>query len=203
MSALCLAVLRYVLRAGQICFSEAEDKEPVRVGVGPIKILQEVVIVGDPKRVQTGIPVLYIGGKRHAFDLGRNLVRRESVGSEHLNDVQEKDLADCVGRGSGSVQVGDVNRVLKINLEDLLDLGIAAIAEAFPVALIDQKFVLVEGNDITHSRACAEQVCIFVGLPTADIDGDDAQQFGCVAAFERVLDERGLHDPDQGLSVGR
>ena len=68
----CLAVLRYVLSSRPGLFSEAEDKEPVRVGVGPIKILQEVVIVGDPKRVQTNIPVLYIGGKRHAFDLGRN-----------------------------------------------------------------------------------------------------------------------------------
>ena len=52
--------------------SEAEDRrDPVQVDVAPIKILQEVVIVGDPKRVQTNFPVLYIGGKRHAFDFRR------------------------------------------------------------------------------------------------------------------------------------
>ena len=39
----------------------------------------------------------------------------------------------------------DVDGVGQVDLENLLDLGLAAVAAAFAVALIDQEFVIVEG----------------------------------------------------------
>ena len=72
---------------------------------------------------------------------------------------------------------GDVNCASQINLENLFDLGFAAvIATAFAVALVHQELVTVDGKDLAYAGAGGQEVGVLVGRAGANVDGDDAQQ---------------------------
>ena len=58
--------------------------------------------------------------------------------------------------------------------EDLLHSRTASVAESVTVALIDEEFMIVDRNDVAHTRPLGEQVAIFMGCSGSNIDCDDA-----------------------------
>ena len=73
--------------------------------------------------------------------------------------VRARDDIEEQGLGNGSVAAAvpfmELTSValVEIDLEDPLDLGLAAVAQAFAVALVDQQFVIVERDDFAHAGA--------------------------------------------------
>ena len=95
----------------------------------------------------------------------------------------------------------------QVNLEELFHLGfvagrIVASLKSLAIALVDQEFVIIEGDYFADARAGGEQVGVLVSVSGKDIDGHDAQQFGGIATQFGVLDQSILHDADQRAAIG-
>src|SRR5882757_2812012 len=191
------------LRAAQVSVREAEDEELVGIGIGTGEVLQEIVVVGHPEGVNRVTLVFQIRAEGSSFNLGRDLVHSKPVCGKYLDHIQQKSLAHGASSSLGSIQVGDVNRAVQIDLEDLLHLGLAAIAEAFAVAFVYHEFVVVESSDVADAAAGGQQICILVCCAAGgDVDGDHAQQIRCIATLSGILDERVLHNADESLTIG-
>ena len=126
--------------------------------------MKEVVVVGDPEGVDLDAVDDNIRAECGAFDLGWDLVRGDAAGVEGGDDVEEESLLERVGLGFRAGHVADVCRSLKIDFEDLFDLGFfsGGVCEAFAVTLVDEELVVVKGNDVADTRAGGEDVWILV-----------------------------------------
>ena len=166
--------LRHEHRAVEVRVGEAEHEELVRPG----RVRHEVVVVGDPERVldqavrrrrpgrTPGLRSWTGSGSRRCRS--RCSARRRCRGTADLPTA-------CSGR-LRAVHAGDVVGAREVDLEDLLDFGLAAVAQALAVALVDQELVVVEGHDLADARAAGELVAVFVRGARRDVDRDDAQQ---------------------------
>ena len=126
-------------------------------------------------------------------------------------DARRGELGDDVDRGQGAlgqrersgggcIQVGHVGGAGGVDLEDVLDQRRIAVAEAGAVALEDEEFVIVDGDDLADAGASGQQIGVFLGRAGGDVDGDEAQQLGL--AERAVLQQRALDRTDQRLAVG-
>ena len=91
----------------------------------------------------------------------------------------------------------------QVDFEELFHFGVAAVAAAFAVALVDQEFVIVEREDFAYAGAGCEQVGVFVwfsrcGCRWSRCAADLLASPPCGG----ILDQRVLHDADQRLAVG-
>src|SRR5215475_10179326 len=101
-------LLRHEFRTVEVVVGEAEDKKLVRVDaslrdVGTVVVLEEVVVVGDPERVEFFAVEGDVGAEGDAFDLGGNRCRSEANvgGLECRKYVEEQVLVDRDGYSSG------------------------------------------------------------------------------------------------------
>src|SRR5262249_30669676 len=147
------------------------------ISVGAVKILKEVVVVTYPQGVVHDAVQLHICTKSNAFDFGRNLIGCNAVLAENIDNIQEESLVHSVGSGGCPIHVLHIDCASKVNLENLLHLGVAVVAAAFTVALINQEFVVIEGDDLADTGARCQEVCEFVRRASSEeIDHDHAEQ---------------------------
>jgi hypothetical protein len=77
---------------------------------------------------------------------------------------------------------------VEVNLEELLDHCVVAIGAAVAIAFVDEKFMIVEGENLAHAGAGGEQVPVLMrSLSAGDVKGDDAQQLALRLASGGVL----------------
>src|SRR5215475_5722573 len=100
-------LLRNESRTIEVVVGEAEDKELVRVDAGlrdggTVVVLEEVVVVGDPERVELFAVEGDVGAEGNAFDLGGNRCRSEANvgGFKRRKYVEEQVLVDRDGHSS-------------------------------------------------------------------------------------------------------
>ena len=157
----------------------------------------------ETHKVCTRAPLFQTSGpKVMPSILAGNIAGRHAGGGEGFHNVEEQRLRDGIRGGRGSIHVPDVGGAVEIDFEDLLNLGVAPIGTAVTVALVDQKFVVVERQHLAHAGARSEQVAVLV-LQTSglDVDDHDTEQVCGGALLVSVLDERVLHDADQRPAI--
>ncbi len=85
----------------------------------------------------------HVGAEGQALDLGRDLVGAVAVGFQDGHHVDEQRLVDRRGLAADRGQRADVGGAADVDREQLLDLGLAAVAQAIAVALVDDELVIV------------------------------------------------------------
>jgi hypothetical protein len=179
------------LRAGQVGVGETEDEELVGVGdhvaVRVRHGLQEIVVVGDPESVGDGFTLLQVRAEGEAFDFGRNVARRNSVGGEDGNDIEEERLRNRVRGGGGAVHFADVDGAIEIDFEELFYFSLVGVGAAVTIAFVDQEFMFVERDEFADPGARGEQIGELMSDPAGrDVDGDHAEKIGRLPAFVGV-----------------
>ena len=95
---------------------------------------------------------VHVGAEGDALDLGGDVNGADAAGDQRGDDVQERGLGECerrqVGRAGDLAHVGGA---LESDAEELLHDGGAAVTQALAVALVEQKVVVVDGQDLAHA----------------------------------------------------
>src|SRR6516164_838548 len=185
---------RHVVR--EIVISEAEYEKLVRVRYRRhIRGLQqEIVIVGNPQRVELGVLIgPDVRAECNPFDLRRDAIGGDTVAGKRRDEIQEQSLSDGMRGCRESVLVGDVHRAGKVDLKELFYDSVVArpVAGAlapFTVAFIYEEFVTVDGQNFVDALSRCEQVRVLLGRSAGDVDGDDAQKIRSSAALACILD---------------
>ena len=88
---------------------------------------QEVVVVGDPESVDVDLALFHVRTEGDAFDLGGNVAGGYAVAGKQVNDIEKQALTNNIGQCRGRAHVADVGCAVQVDLEKLLDHGVAAI----------------------------------------------------------------------------
>jgi len=108
--------------ARQILIREAEYKKLVRIRYRRhIRGLQqEVIVVGNPQRVNPGVVIdPDVRTERNPLDLRRDAIGGDTVIGKRRDEIQEQSFADGV-RGCGEpVLVRDIHCAVQVDLEEL------------------------------------------------------------------------------------
>src|SRR5262245_25124772 len=152
------------------------------------------VCLTSPLRTTSGPKAIPLDLRRDV-DVGEHVVRRQRG-----HDVEKERLCHHVRREIRLAgDLADVGGALQVDLEQMLDLGCAggAVAQALAVALVHQKLVIVDREDLAHTGAGRQPVGVLACLAGADVDGDDPDDLAT------VLDQRVPQDADKRPAARR
>src|SRR5262245_28090255 len=170
--------------ARQLCVREAEHKKLIGIRYRWIirGLQQEIVIVRDPQGVQPCVvSEPDVRTERNSLNLRRDPSGRDTIAGKRCDNIQEQIFCDGVRGCGGPVLVGDIVRVLQIDLEELLYAGVVARSavptlEPSAVPFIYQELVIVDGQNFTDTRSRGEQIRVLVRGSAGHVDGNDAQK---------------------------
>jgi hypothetical protein len=134
--------------AEKVCITEAEDVELI----GPASSGDEIIIIGDPKRMFDLSVEHDVLPKCDPFDFCRYLVCGDTMRRQCGYEIQERSrFCDSRILRSRSRQISNVGGIVGIDNEELFDRGRTAVAETLAVALVDQELVVVDGDDVADA----------------------------------------------------
>ena len=108
--------------ARQILIREAEYKKLVRIRYRRRVrgLQQEIVVVGNPQRVNPGVVIdPDVRTERNPLDLRRDAIGGDTVIGKRRDEIQEQSFGDGVRGCDESVLVGDIHRAMKVDLKEL------------------------------------------------------------------------------------
>jgi hypothetical protein len=125
----------------------------------------------------------HVGSEGQAFDLGGDVGGIDALCLQGGDKIDEQGLGHGFWRQIvGAFDGGDVGSARQIDVEQALEGRCAAVAQALAVALIDEEFVIVDGQDFADARIfwlfgradIVKRIGVFVRGAAGDIDSDDA-----------------------------
>ena len=96
-------LLGQIFRTSEVSIRKSEDKELVRIGIGAVEILQEVVVIRYPESMHHAAGLPDVGTEGHTLDLRGNLICGEPRRGKCLDDIEKERLVNRIAGCSRAV----------------------------------------------------------------------------------------------------